>query len=156
MTEIPVKKIYVDNDRMVNFTCPQCGITKKESAYIYKSSPEAVTIGCTCQNVYVVKIGFRRAYRKRTNLSGSYTAAKREIMTVKNISMGGGGFEVKLHHGLIHGDNIKFEFHLDNNKRSLIKKNATICVIKGNYIGCRFIDPPGSLDPDLGFYLRTP
>lgn len=154
--EIPVKKIYVDSDGMVNFTCPQCWITKKESAYIYKSHPEPVTIECTCQNVYVVQIDFRRAYRKKTNLSGSYTATKWGIMTVKNISMGGGGFEAKLHHGLIHGDNIKIQFQLDNDKRSLIKKNATICVIEGNYIGCRFLDPPGSIDSELGFYLRTP
>jgi len=156
MMEIPVKKIYVDNDGIVNFTCPQCGITKKESAYIYRSHPEPVTIGCTCQNVYVVQIEFRRDYRKRTNLSGSYATTKREIMTVKNLSMGGSGFEAKLDHGLIHADSIMVEFRLDNNQRSLIKKNATICGIKGNYISCKFFNPPGSLDPDLGFYLRTP
>ena len=156
MTEIPVNKIHIDSYGMINFTCPQCWITKKESAHIYKSHPGPVTIECTCHNVYVVQIEFRRACRKRTNLSGSYAGAKWEIMTVKNVSMGGSGFEAKLHHELIHGDNIKVEFHLDNNKRSLIKKNATICGIKGNYIGCRFLNPPGSLDPDLGFYLRTP
>jgi hypothetical protein len=27
-------------------------------------------------------------------------------------------------------------------------------LVLGTRIGCRFQDPPGILDPDLGFYLR--
>ncbi|MBN1381271.1 MAG: hypothetical protein JXA41_06330 [Deltaproteobacteria bacterium] len=49
---------------------------------------------------------------------------------------------------------ISVEIKLDNADRSIIKKKVVVRSVQGLYVGCQFQEAPGTIDPDLGFYLR--
>ena len=53
------------------------------------------------------------------------------------------------------GEKVMVEFHLDDDQKTLIRKNAVVRSIKGYFLGMEFfsIDPQNVYDKVLGFYL---
>jgi len=96
-------------------------------------------------------------YRKSTNLKGRYInlSLNNELgmMIVKDVSMGGIGFEV------VGGNRIKKEhelmvtFTLDDSHSSVIKKQVVVRNVRDKFVGCEFLHAH-EYDKALGFYLR--
>ena len=158
MTETTIKKLYVDPAGMVTFICPKCGESRKESAEQYKEYKGSVKIECRCTNVYEVQLEFRKSFRKETFLDGLYYRTSHSgdwgKMVVRDLSLGGCRFETSKANLLDLGEEIKIEFVLDDSRNSNIRKNAVVSDIEGRFVGCKFSDPPGSINSEIGFYLR--
>lgn len=157
--ESTVMKVYVDAEGAVLHSCPNCNKMRQEQAKLYQGVRPPVKIQCNCGNVYDIEVEFRKFYRKGTTLDGIYVNASNSSiwgkMTLKNISLQGCGFETQKKNLLKPDEEIKIEFHLNNAQNSLIKKRAVVRSVDNNYVGCQFKEIPGSLDPELGFYLRS-
>ncbi|GAB6272419.1 hypothetical protein KN63_01060 [Smithella sp. F21] len=157
--EQTVMKVYVDANGFVQFACPNCNKMQQEQAKAYQDTKGPVSIQCDCGNVYPVEIEFRKFHRKGTRLDGIYVGVSNPKiwgkMILKNISMQGCGFETMGINPLQPDELIKVEFHLNDAKQSLIKKNAFVRSVFKKYVGCQFQERPNAFDADLGFYLRT-
>lgn len=159
--ESTTMKAYADENGLVTFVCQDCARVQKEQAQAYKGVKMPVRIQCKCGNVYEVEIEFRKFYRKETNLEGIYSTAQKSSdwgrnwgnIIVIDLTMQGCKFETLKANLLNPYEEIEIEFYLKNDKNSLIKKRALVRYISQNYVGCEFIELPGSQDPDLGFYL---
>ena len=158
VTDNTIKRLYVDDAHMVTYLCPKCGESRKQSVDKYKNVAGLIKMSCICGYVSEIKIEFRKFFRKDTELEGLYYRTILEghwgKMIVRNLSLTGCGFEMFRKEPLAVGEKIKLEFTLNNPRRSLIRKNAVVSEIGGNHVGCRFVDSPGSIDTELGFYLR--
>ena len=154
-----IKKIYVDANGIAVLICQKCGAVKRENAQAYQDIKGPVKVECPCGNTYEVSIELRKYYRKETKLEGAYATAsdpnKWELVIVKNISLQGCGFETVKPNLLDPDQEIRIEFELDDAKQSIIKKRAIVCSVYKKYVGCKYIELPGIIDPDYGFYLRN-
>ncbi|MFP4476992.1 MAG: PilZ domain-containing protein [Desulfatibacillaceae bacterium] len=152
------RKIYVDTDDNAVFLCPECGKTRQACVKKFRNRKGALKVKCECSHVWAVELEFRTSYRKQTNLPGGFTR-KQPLhggrMVVRNLSMGGLGFDTTTQHFLKEGDVISIHFWLDDKHRSEIKKSAVVRVVSGNYVGAEFNAQSGQYDAALGFYLRT-
>lgn len=99
----------------------------------------------------------RRHFRKETQLESSYwkhasygVFGKLEKATVVDISTGGCRIHVSDDHELQQNDFITLIFRLDNKERTKLQKEAIICRVDGNYIGCKF---SSEYDKDIWFYV---
>jgi hypothetical protein len=159
MAETFIKKLYVNIDGTITFICPNCGLARRGFADQYKDHKGSIKIECPCTNVYEIQLEFRKYYRKETALEGIYYRSAHSgdwgKMVVKNLSMGGCGFETINTCTLVQGEEIKLEFVLDRGRDITIRKKAVVTEMEGRYVGCKFSQPPGFVDPDLGFYLKA-
>jgi len=160
VTNNNVKKLYVDDDGMVTFLCPKCGDSRKHAVERYRDVTGLVKMGCICGHTSEVKLEFRKHFRKETALEGLYF---REVphehwakMIVRNLSIVGCRFEMIKKAPLTVGEDIRVQFTLDNQRHSIIKKKAIVSEVEGASVGCKFMEPPGYIDSELGFYLRIP
>ena len=151
-----VHKIYVNSGNNATLLCPHCGISKTVNVEKLKRHGDPLKIRCTCKETFSVTLEFRKAHRKATHLVGDYCKlpAREDwhSMTVKNISSTGIGFETNNPHDLRKGDQVAVRFALDDAKRSQIKRDVIVRVVKDRYIGAEFSDPD-LFDKALGFYL---
>ena len=151
-----VHKIYVNSGNNATLLCPHCGISKTVNVEKLKRHGDPLKIRCTCKETFSVTLEFRKAHRKATHLAGDYCKlpAREDwhSMTVKNISSTGIGFETYNPHDLSEGDEVRVRFALDDAKRSQIKRDVIVRVVKDRYIGAEFSDPD-LFDKALGFYL---
>ena len=158
MMENAGKKVYAAAGGLVTLVCGKCGAVRTERAEQYRNVRGPVEIQCPCGNVYPVEIELRQSYRKETRLEGIYTLPSGAWgkIVVKNISRQGCGFETLPGNPLPPAEEIKIKFQLDDTRNSPIIKRVLVRCRRRNYVGGEFLDPPGSFDPDLGFYLRRP
>lgn len=99
----------------------------------------------------------RRNLRKEANLEGSYWKhasygifGKPEKATVVDLSTGGCRIRVSDGHDLNRNDSITLIFRLDNHDKTKIQKEAVVCRVEGNYIGCKF---SFEHDKEIWFYV---
>ena len=153
-----IKKLYVDEAGMVTFLCSKCGNSWKQPVVKYRDHVGSVKLSCVCGYDSEVNIEFRKFFRKDTELEGIYYRTTPEghwgKMIVRNLSVLGCRFEMIRKDPLAAGEEIKMQFTLDNPRKSIIKKKAIISEVVGSSVGCRFSEPPGYIDSELGFYLR--
>ena len=150
------QKAFVREDGTTVVKCPSCGHARTVSVQRFKEKKKAIKIKCSCRESYTVSLELRKMYRRSTNLKGSYinTSLNNEIgmMIVKDVSMGGIGFEA------IGGNRIEKEheldvtFTLDDTHSSVIKKQVVVRIVSANYVGCEFIHAL-EYNKALGFYL---
>ena len=95
-------------------------------------------------------------YRKNTNLNGRFVnlSSKNEsgVMIVKDVSMGGIGFESNDSHLVQVDHELEVTFTLDDNQSSVIKKQVVVRIVRGTFVGCEFLHAH-EYDKALGFYL---
>jgi hypothetical protein len=158
VTKTDIKKLYVDKDGTATFICPKCGESRKESVEQYKDQTGTINLECKCTNICEVKLEFRRTFRKETSLDGLFFRTSHPgdwgKMIIRDLSLGGCRFETMKTNFLDRGEEIKVEFVLDDVRRSTIRKKAVVFDVEGRNVGCKFSDPPGSIDSELGFYMR--
>jgi hypothetical protein len=152
-----VQKSFVNTNGIAIIKCPACGIIKNLSVAQFLGKRHVVKIRCSCNCQWDIQLDFRRTYRKKTKLAGTYTleqpASGFGLMTVLNISRSGVGFSVTGLHEIKIGLKVRLRFTLDDKKCTLIDKLAVIKAVKDSCIGCEFIANQ-IYDKDLGFYLQ--
>lgn len=153
-----VKTISPDAEGMVYLLCPSCRKTSKMPVGQFPHIHKPLSISCSCGNSYDVQIEVRKAYRKETCLEAFYSKLNSpgdfEEATIVDLTLGGCRLRASKKPTLNQGEWITLVFRLDNPERTEIRKDAVICRVKEDDIGCNFAVRT-VYDPDLGFYLRT-
>ena len=156
-------KVFVTDDKIATFVCPECGNTRTADVSEYKQLDKAVRlrIQCSCGNSYSAVLERRDKYRKEAKFPGKYTLnlSGKEVdegaMTVVNISRAGLRIEFKEMPNFEVGTKLLVEFRLDDKQDTLIKKDVIVKNISGHSVGTEFcsISSSDPKDKALGFYL---
>ena len=157
------EKVFITEQDKATIICPECKLSTTTDASQYKKINKEVRlkINCTCGHSYSILLERRNQFRRETNLPGRYTLRsssgieKKGSLSVRNISRGGLKLELKLMPDLKLGSRLSVEFNLDDNQKTLIKKDVIVKVIIDPVVGTEFssfnTSDPG--DKALGFYL---
>ena len=151
-------KSYVNRNNSATVICPACNTAKHISAAPYRHKKHSIRVRCRCGETFALYLEFRRHYRKPVNLVGTYAITTPQktgggVIHIRNISNNGMGFTISGTHHIKPGLSVALEFKLNDRKKSKIKKDANIRVVKNNHIGCEFFANTPD-DKALGFYLR--
>ncbi len=155
-----VLKVFVSRENSATIRCPSCGATKSFSVERFKGKSHSIKLRCGCERLFKVDLDFRRAYRKKTSLSGYYAVlivdgdekGRQLRMLVDNLSSTGMGMTTSGVHGLKVDDVLMVEFVLDDPKQTIINKKVVVRRVLDSRIGCEF-QGPSPTDKELGFYL---
>ncbi len=157
-------KVEIKKDGTAFFTCPECHYSKKKDVSAYKKTKTAVRLTCRCKcgNNYSVLLERRRHFRKKTNLSGSYTNENGDKVPIiiNNLSISGISFQLDDKHNkrmlegngfkveipvdterniaINIGDKLMVEFYLDDREKSWVQRDVTVKYIKGDQVGGEF------------------
>ena len=149
-------KVFVREDGTTVIKCPYCAHARTVSVQRFKTIKKILKIKCRCQKSYTVSLEHRKLYRKSTNLKGSYinNTLNNEpgMMIVKDVSMGGIGFEVVGNNRIKKDHELVVTFTLDDTHSSVIKKQVVVRIVVRNFVGCEFLHAH-EYDKALGFYL---
>jgi len=160
MTDNSVVKTYIRPDNTAVLTCPHCNLQRIIDTDSFKDHKFRLKVRCSCKNVYTAIIEFRKKIRKRTHLRGTYInhsqKDKRGNLIVTNVSVSGLEFSSVDIQNFKVEDELTIQFTLDDEHRTVVRKQAIIRDIRTKSIGCEF---PGSgdyaFDGDLGFYIKS-
>ncbi len=138
---MPVK-IYISNDNMATFTCPECSKSRTVDVSKYKHAETAIKVKCKCKCgcSYTAVLERRQYFRKETNFPGRYVTVRGEkgLMTVVDISRSGLGIKLSSKPNFKIGDKLTVEFNLDDQPRSLINREVIIMSIRDLNVGTEF------------------
>jgi hypothetical protein len=152
---MPAKKVFANAKGMIFLLCPFCGENSEKPA---KQFPihQQISISCSCGKTYEFEIETRNEFRKQTTLGAIYwkldSPDKFQKATIADLSLNGFCLRTSGEHVLQSNDLIKVNFKLDDNRRTRIDREAIVCWIAGNNIGCQFTATP-PYDPKVGFYV---
>lgn len=152
-------KVHVRDNNTATLICPACGVIKHIAAEAFQHSRHTITVRCRCQQVFNILLDFRRHYRKRISLPGTYEITSQGgigggIIHIHNISKGGLGFTVSGLHRIIKDQELQLEFQLNDKKKTGIKRRAIVKSVLQNTIGCQFVDN-AEMEKVLGFFLQN-
>jgi hypothetical protein len=155
-------KAFVRSDHTAIVSCPYCNCRKEIPVEKFKGNKCCLKIKCSCKNVYTLNLEFRKKIRKKVSLSGKFTnhsqQNNRGDVIIKNLSLGGLEFSTMEIDRFKNGDELTISFKLDNEEKSTIKKEVTVCSVRkqSHAVGCEFTRSSNiALDKDLGFYLMA-
>ena len=150
------QKAFVREDGTTVVKCPSCGHARTVSVQRFKEKKKVIKVKCSCRESYTVSLELRKMYRRSTNLKGSYIniSLNNEIgmMIVKDVSMGGIGFEAIGGNRIEKDHELDVTFTLDDTHSSVIKKRLVVRIANNNYFGCEFTHAH-EYNKALGFYL---
>ncbi len=160
-----IKDVSAKSNNVAVIKCPKCDTSKPVdmSEHIASDGVVRFKARCKCGYSYRVVLNKRDKFRKKTNLSGSYTnlshgkEGQKVQMTVLDVSRSGLKSKINQMRLQINdnvGDIISVEFQLDDAKRSMVSKEVVIRWIDRPYIGVEFTSIP-KLEADLGFYMMS-
>ena len=135
-------KIYVGPDKKALIVCPHCAEWKEISVDRFRDSKRKLNVNCICKRTFRVFLEFRKKVRKETFLRGTYInhsqmGIKSEIV-ILNISATGLAFSNLDIFTFEEGNDISVEFTLDDEQKTVIKKNAVVRNIRQKRVGCEF------------------
>jgi len=140
-----VEKVFLNSENIATFLCPQCQKTFKKDLTNLISNAKKITFKCKCPCGYSFPVLLeRRMYpRKNTDLGGAFIHDKKKIrgaINIKNVSLGGLGFELTSNYLLSTGDIVLVRFNLDDAFSTLISKEALIRKMIKKYVGAEFLE----------------
>jgi hypothetical protein len=148
-------KSFVENNQ-TRIVCPFCATSKLLSVEKFRHKQHKLRVKCKCGHVFNIQLEFRRHHRKSTELEGAYGVTETSMgsgkIKVINLSLSGASFEMPGRHALQVGQKGILVFTLDDRKKTALKKKVVVRSIKGNIIGCEFIEDR-AFQKELGFYL---
>jgi hypothetical protein len=173
-----IQRVFVKPGDTTTIHCPKCQLAKTVDVSKFRATRHTITARCTCGHSFTIRLEFRRAYRKKTELPGRYevrtaktddkqrkkssltgvynmqglTTGGSGHMQVTNISSGGVQFTTPGSHAIEVGQQIQIVFTLDDRKKTEISKRVIVQSIVGNIINCRFSGDE-TLEQGLRFYL---
>lgn len=151
-------RAFVCGNNRATVICPSCKASRTISAEPYRDKKNAIKVRCGCGAIFLLHLDFRSHYRKETDLPGTYSILTPEkagggVIHIRNISREGIGFSVTGVHHLEKGLKLMLDFRLDDKKQTHLRKEAIVCLVEKNYIGCKFVETAAE-EKALGFYLR--
>jgi len=150
------QNVFVKEDGTTVIKCPFCAHVRTISVQQFINKKKTLKIKCCCKESYLVNLEFRKGYRKSTNLKGRYInlSLDNEVgsLIVKDVSMGGIGFEVIGRNRIEKDHELDITFILDDTHASVIRKQVVARIVRGNFVGCEFLHA-NEYDKALGFYL---
>ena len=150
------QKAFVRQDNSTVIKCPNCLKAKIISAAKFRGQSKTIQVKCSCQAVFPVFFEFRKTYRKKTILRGTYIDLTLNNdcfdMIVKNVSLTGLGFNTIGKHLIEKGHELEVQFTVESPLDTIINEQAVVKVVKGIFIGCEFTGSK-ELNKSLGFYL---
>lgn len=143
--------------------CPQCGRQEAVAASVFEKMGAVLSVNCPCRCSFRIIREMRQAYRKTVRLEGLFAQDINDLnkisvahiwgpMVVQNLSKTGLNFTADKAGRLRTGDRVHLRFHLDNSSQSLIKKSAQVKSVRGDRVGCQFLNTD-RYDITLGFYF---
>ena len=157
ISQQPIEKVFVNGEGQATIACSRCNTPKIFTVLHLLNRPHYLKVKCHCGNSFMVKLDFRQAYRKATNLSGEFTmlppSLERGPCVVLDLSLTGLRVLTVANHRLKIGQRGYVEFDLDNKKRTRIRKSIIIRKIEGKEYGCQFTEGE-AFEKELGFYMR--
>ncbi|MFZ7128265.1 MAG: PilZ domain-containing protein [Desulfobacterales bacterium] len=158
-----MQKVFITSDNTATFTCPGCKAIRTVDVTQYKELTRAVKVKvkCPCGVDYPVALERRRQFRKPVAFPGTWCLldnGRRTIkgqMVVSDLSRTGLKIRLEEIYDLNVGDTLLVEFHLDDPKRSLIRKEVAVRKVDGHVVGTEFMsmDPSDANVKAIGFYL---
>ena len=156
-----LQKAYVNEDGTTVLKCPFCNHSRTVSVAILREKKRVIRVRCSCQKSYSVDLELRKMFRKSTSLRGTYVNHSQQDdrgvliqgkIVVRDISMGGIGFETLGKCSIQKDDELEVTFTLDDKYSSVIIKWVDVKIVRGKYVGCEF-SHANEYDKALGFYL---
>lgn len=134
------KKIYVNDDYTVTFTCPKCDAIITVNGLRYRGIEGSVDIRrqCECGHLFSAKLERRLYYRRKVNLKGTYSYSKngeQTPITIRDLSFAGMKFETDHGHPDIDA-HVRIEIVLAAD--IAVVKDAIVRNLHGNLIGVEF------------------
>ena len=159
---VEVEKVFITSNNTATFVCPQCGNVTTADVSKFATVNKRITVHgrCNCGYRFKVSLEKRRQYRKTTDLPGVYyyrlenDDLDKGIMRVVDISSTGVKLKLNVERQFDIGELIRVEFHLDDKRRTYIKKRVIVRNVYKNLVGTSFAPNEGD-DPNLGFYLMS-
>jgi transcription elongation factor Elf1 len=150
------QKAFVREDGTTVLKCPFCRHARTVSVQQIKDKKKVIKVKCSCQKSYSVSLELRKLYRKNAALNGKYVNLSQNnesgMMIVKDVSMGGIGFEAVGGSRIAKGHELEVTFTLDDTHSSVIKKLVVVRIARNKFVGCEFVHAH-EYDKALGFYL---
>lgn len=152
--------VFISSNNTATFRCPQCGKARIADVSQYAGIDKKITVNCTCPcgHHFRCRLEKRRQYRKGADLPGRFTltgeSGPEDTGLVKIVDLSSTGLKMKLTvpRTFPIGAQLMVEFHLDDRKRTPMKKRVVVRNVSGPFVGASF-HPHDMDDPALGFYL---
>lgn len=137
------EKVFIGSNDLATFRCPKCDKAKTANVSRYKNIQTAVRVKakCPCGHTFTVVLERRKHVRKNLNLPGTYVVERtghRGAMNVRDLSRSGVKIKLNFRPDFEIGDRLVLEFNLDDNQRSIIRKEIIVRSIKDLYVGTEF------------------
>ena len=150
------QKAFVREDGTTVLNCPFCRHARTVSVQKITEKKKVIKVKCSCQKSYFVSLELRKLYRKTASLNGKYVNLSQNnesgMMIVKDVSMGGIGFDTVGGSSIAKGHELEVTFTLDDTHSSVIKKQLVVRIVRDKFVGCEFLQAH-EYDKALGFYL---
>lgn len=136
-------KVFINDKNMATFICPKCEKSKTTNVSKYKQTETSVRVNCKCPcgHSYSVLLERRKHTRKKISLIGTYSlvsSGDRGQMTVIDISRTGLRIRLSVKREFELGEKLKLEFTLNDQHRSLIRREVYVRSLKDQFIGVEF------------------
>ena len=140
-----VEKVFLNSQNVATFLCPQCQKSFKKDLTDLMKHNNKIRFRCKCPCGYSFPVMLeRRMYeRKNTDLTGAFIHDKKRIrgaINIRNVSLGGLGFELTSNYLISTGDIVLVRFNLDDIFNTLISKEALIKKMINRYVGAEFLE----------------
>ena len=159
------KKLYVRSDNTIVLTCPHCGNQREILVNFFKGKSN---LNIKCCVVFKVIVEFRKRVRKRTQLKGTYInhsqKDRKGDIDIQDLSVTGlsftcpsftwASFTYPNSHLFNVEDELTLEFMLDDEHRTVLKKEAIVRSVRKNFAGCEFTSGGAlAFEGPLGYYI---
>lgn len=153
-------KAFIDSEGKASIKCPECHEVRLVDVKNYTKLDRHVrfNVKCPCRHSFKVILERREYFRRPVTFEGTCLLKEGALMAeVKICDLSRKGMKVQLlkETPVALGDRALVEFRLDDEKKTLIRKDAVVRSITGLFLGMEFfsIDPHNVYDKALGFYL---
>jgi hypothetical protein len=159
MPDSKVSKTYVRPDNTALLTCSHCGQQKVILADSFKGHKHKLKVKCLCQNTFIVNLEFRKSFRMKTKLTGTYINHSRGdsgvSLLIHDISLTGLAFTNVNVKKIKIGDELTIEFTLDDEHKTKIRKDIIVRNVYQGSVGCEYERSEAVYEGPLGRYIMS-
>jgi hypothetical protein len=139
-----VEKIFLTKSGKAEVLCPECGKTKLTDFERFRNINKKLKlkVTCKCSHAFSIILERREHVRHRVDLRG-VLIANQETYNIKVFDISQRGMKIRTREvlDLNYYDKVVVEFILDDDRESMISKDAVIKQIDQKYIGVQFSSP---------------
>lgn len=157
---LTAKKVRVRPDNTVVLTCIHCGLQKETPVDLFKDCNHEIRVKCRCQKTFKIFLEKRNRVRKKTYLRGTYINHSQKdssgFLIIQDISVTGLSFTSLDLKNFRVGDELRVEFALDDEHRTIHRAHVIIRDVRKNSIGCEYDSSEDvAFQNALGYYIMS-